>query len=148
MNILRTRPGRNAFGRGLPAAAVKVCKTCFESQRTCYCKLMQSKSGMAPKEMKERQNWIQGKFNFFKKHIRYKRPSKPSPFMSPVRRASASAASANNIFRGSYNTDSMEISAIFVLSLVNQQVMDQFAQMKTVLSSFLHPKQETTRITF
>ena len=31
--------------------SVKVCKTCFESQRTHYGKLTQSKSGQAPKEM-------------------------------------------------------------------------------------------------
>ena len=37
---------------------VKVCKTWLESQRTCYGKLTQSKSGQAPKEMTERQNCI------------------------------------------------------------------------------------------
>ena len=34
--------------------SVKVCKTWFESQRTHYIKLMQSKSGQVPKEMTER----------------------------------------------------------------------------------------------
>ena len=34
----------------------KVCKTWFESQRTQYEKLIQSKSGQAPKETTERQN--------------------------------------------------------------------------------------------
>ena len=33
-------------------------------------------------------------------------------------------------------------------SMVNQQVMDQFAQMKTMLSSFLRPRKETTRTAF
>ena len=33
-------------------------------------------------------------------------------------------------------------------SLVDQQVMDQFAQMKTMLSSFVGPGQETTRTAF
>ena len=42
--------------------SVKVCKTWFESERTCYRKLTQSKSGQAPKEMLVRQNWIQHKF--------------------------------------------------------------------------------------
>ena len=37
--------------------------TWFKSQRTHYGKLTQSKSDQAPKEMIERQNWIQGKFN-------------------------------------------------------------------------------------
>ena len=36
--------------------SVKVCKTWFESQRTHYGKLMQSKSGQVPKEMTEHQN--------------------------------------------------------------------------------------------
>ena len=36
-------------------------------------------------------------------------------------------------------------STISVRSLADQQVMDQFAQMRTMLSSFLEPKQETTR---
>ena len=35
---------------------VKVCKTWFESQRTHYGKLTQSKSGQALKEMTERQS--------------------------------------------------------------------------------------------
>ena len=71
MNILRTNQGRNSFtnSRKLP---VQVCKTCCNSQRTRYSKLMQSKSGQTQKEMMERQNWIQDKFNFFKTHIRGK----------------------------------------------------------------------------
>ena len=52
--------------------SVKVCKTLFESQRTCYSKLTQSKPGQVSKEIKERQNWMQDKFNFLKKHIRCK----------------------------------------------------------------------------
>ena len=53
--------------------SIKVCKTWFELLRTCYDKLTQSKSGQAPKDMKERQNWIQDKFNFLKMNIRCKR---------------------------------------------------------------------------
>ena len=36
--------------------SVKVCKTWFELQRTPYGKLIQSKSGQAPKETMEHQN--------------------------------------------------------------------------------------------
>ena len=75
--------------------SVKLCKTCFESQRTCYSKLGQSKSGWAPKEMTERQNWIQDKINFLKTHIRCKGLSKSLAFMSPARGASLSAALAH-----------------------------------------------------
>ena len=58
-----------AYGRGLAFAnshnlSVKVCKTWFESQRIRYGILTQSKSGQAPKEMTERKNYIQDKFNF------------------------------------------------------------------------------------
>ena len=38
--------------------SVKVCKTWFKSQRTCFGKLTPSKSGQAPKELTERQKWI------------------------------------------------------------------------------------------
>ena len=37
---------------------VKVCKTWFESKRTHYRKLTQSKSDQVPKEKTKRQNWI------------------------------------------------------------------------------------------
>ena len=49
--------------------SVKVCKTLFESQRDHYEKLIQSKSGQAPKEMIEKQNWIQKIFEdlYYKK---------------------------------------------------------------------------------
>ena len=60
--------------------------------------------------MTERQNWIHDKFNFLKTYIRPKGLSKSLGFKSPVRGASASAASAQGIFRGSTNMNSMEIS--------------------------------------
>ena len=52
--------------------SVIVFKSRFESERTRYGKLMQSKSGQAPKEMTERQKWIQDNFDFLKTHIRCK----------------------------------------------------------------------------
>ena len=50
--------------------SVKVCKTCFELQRTHYGKLTQLKSGQAPEEMMECHNWIQ--YKFLRSHIRCK----------------------------------------------------------------------------
>ena len=41
--------------------SVNVCNTWFESQRIYCGKLMQSKSGQAPKGIIEWQNWIQDK---------------------------------------------------------------------------------------
>ena len=49
--------------------SVKVCKTSFGWQRKHYSKLMQSKSRQAPKEMTERQNWIQDKFGFLRSYM-------------------------------------------------------------------------------
>ena len=90
--------------------SVKLCKTRFDLQRTRYDKLTQSKSGQAPKEMTERQNWKQDKFYFQKLHIRHKGFSKSSHIKSQGRGASASAASAHNISRPSSDMDSMEMS--------------------------------------
>ena len=54
-----------------------------------------------------------------------------------------SSTLVHDISRGSTDPDSMEIS-----STVDQQVTDQFAKIKTMLSSFLGPRQETTRTAF
>ena len=106
--------------------SVKVCKTWFDSKRS---------------------------------HIRCKGLSKSSVFKSQARGASASAFTAHNISRASTDTDSMEISMRLTdtmlqpqqvtsltvasgCSSVDQQVMDQFTQMRSMLSSFLG--QETT----
>ena len=51
--------------------------TWLESQKTCYSKLMQSKSGQAPKEMTERQNWIPDKLHIMKSHIKNNRLEEP-----------------------------------------------------------------------
>ena len=56
---LQDKPGNN--NRPLLTMSVKPCKTWFETQRTCYGKLTQSKSGQVPKYMTERQSWIQDK---------------------------------------------------------------------------------------
>ena len=115
--------------------SVKVSKV--KSQRTCYAKISQSKSGLPPKEMKERQNWIQDKLNFLETHIIRKELSKSLGLKFPARGASASSASAHGISRSSTDTDSMEISlwsdqecslpAVSQRSSVNKQIKDQFA---------------------
>ena len=138
--------------------AVKVCKTWFKSQSTCNGKLIHSKSGQAPKEMTERQNWIQDKFNFLKMRIRCKghmqiQPSSPQDkepgHPLPQHMPSPEVQLTRIVWRSdttikSSVTNPSEISGC---SLVDQQIMDQFAQMKTMLS-FLGPRQETTRTAF
>ena len=90
--------------------------------------------------------------------------SKSSGFKSAQTRASAYATSAHDISRGSTDTNNMETSihsrhqpsicstsstSVFPQpSSVNQRVMDQFAQMETMLTSSLGPRQETTRTAF
>ena len=49
----------------------------FESKRTCYGKVMQTKSGQALK-MTEHQNWIQDKLGFLRSHMRRNGLSKSS----------------------------------------------------------------------
>ena len=120
--------------------SVKVQKTWFTCQSTHYSKLAQSKSGQAPKEMTERQNWIQNKFNFLKMNIRCKELSKSSGFKSLAWGTSETGASAHDISRGSTKTDSLSMwsnttiqplvtnqSTVSGCFLVNQQIMDQFS---------------------
>ena len=142
--------------------SVKVRKIWFKPQRTRYGKFTQSKSGQASKEMTERQNWIQDKFNFLRTNIRRKGLCESSGYRSPHRGDSASAASAHNISQGSTGTDNMDTSirsryntpAIYHLSevswssSVNQHLTDQFAKMKAMLRSFLGPRQGTPRTVF
>ena len=58
-NILRNKPLRNAFGRGLPTATscLPKCARIVSSAK----ELTQTKSGQAPKAITETQNWIQDK---------------------------------------------------------------------------------------
>ena len=98
---------RFTFTRNL---SVKVFKTWFDSQRTLYSMLMQSKSGQALKVMMEHQNLIQDEFVFLKWNIRCKGPTKSSNFKSQAQGASASAASAHEISRASKDADNMEFS--------------------------------------
>ena len=136
--------------------SVKVCKTWFDTQRTHYGKLTQSKSGQAPKEMTERQKWIQEKFNFLKTHTDTRdsanlQASSPLPeepvHLLPQHMASTAVQPTWIVWR-SVTTVQPPVTSPWTVSqhsLVDQQVMDQFAQMKTMLSSFLRPRQETIK---
>ena len=77
-----------------------VYKTWFESQRIRNGKLTHSKSGHAPKDMTEKENWIQDKFNFLKIQVRGKELGKSSAFKSPAGGAIATIALAHDISRG------------------------------------------------
>ena len=86
MNILRTRPGRNTFWRGLPIAAT--CLSKCARLRSNPSRLATANSH-SPSLVRQRQNWIQDKFNFFKMHIRLKGLSKSSVFQCTAQGASA-----------------------------------------------------------
>ena len=165
MNISRTKQGlRVSAGRGLPTAAscLPRCARPGVSHKG-HVTASSCKSGQALKQMTEFQNWIQDKFGFLRLHIRCKGLSKFSGFKSLAQRASASAALAHDISRASTDTDSMEISMQSIdtslqpqqvtsptvgHSSVDQRVMNQLTQMRTMLTSFLGQKQETTHTAF
>ena len=135
-------------------------KKWFETQRTRYGKLSQTKSGQAAEKSTERQTWLKDSFSFLRGHIRRKGVSKPSAFKSPER-PSAAAASAS-VPDTSRDTESeMEIS---IASDVTHQpsstspkrrqppvattttsadpVLDQFKQMRLLISTFLGARQD------
>ena len=93
---------------------------------------------------------IQGKVNFLKTHIRRKGLSKFSGFKAFQRGTSGSSASlAVTVWRPACALISTASPCVVSQTpSVDQQVMDQFAQMKTMLTSFLGPRQETTKTTF
>ena len=111
--------------------------------------------------MTESQSWIQDKLGFLRSHIRCKGLNKPSTFKLETRGASASGTTAHDISRASTDTDSMEISmrstdttlqpqhvrsptATSGHSLVDQQVMDQFTHMRSMLALFIGQRKATT----
>ena len=79
-----------------------------------------ARPGIAPKEMTEYQNWIQDKFRFLRSHIR--------------RKITASTSQQPTTASG--------------CSSVNQQVMDQFTQIRTMLLSFSQKPEMTTLAAF
>ena len=129
--------------------SLKVCKALFESQSARYGKLTRSKSGLAPKVMTERQHLNYDKFALLKIQKRRKGLHKSSGFKKQPRGASA----PHNIPRGLIDRESMEISihsdtthepcisstasmsVVSQPSSVGQQMLDQLAQMKTMLTS-------------
>ena len=159
-----------AASRNLP---VKTVKKWFDTQRTRYGNLTQTKSGQAAEKSTECQTWPKDSFSFLRGHIRRKGVSsflgghirrkgvsKSSAFKSP-QRPSAAAASVPDTSR---DTESeMEIS---IASDVTHQpsstspkrrqppvatattsadpVLDQFQQMRSTISTFLSARQDPT----
>ena len=61
-----------ASTRNLP---IKTVKMWFETQRTRYGKLTETKSGQAAEKNTERQTWLKDSFSFLRDHIRREFPS-------------------------------------------------------------------------
>ena len=141
--------------------SVKTVKKWFDTQRTRYGKLTQTKSGQAAEKSTEHQTSLKDSFSFLC-HIRRKGVSKSSAFKSR-QRPSAAAASAS-VPDTSRDTESeMEIS---IASDVTHQpsstspkrrqppvattttsadpVLDQFQQMRSMISTFLGARQDPT----
>ena len=140
---------------------VKTVKKWFDTQRTRYGKFTQTKSGQGAEKSTEQQNWLKDSFSFRRGHIRRKGVSKSSAFKSPQRPSAASASAPDT----SKDTESeMEIS---IASDVTHQpsstspkqrhppaatatmsadpVLDQFQQMRSMISTFLGERQDPTR---
>ena len=78
-----------AATRNLP---VKTVKKWFNTQRTRYGKLTQTKSGQAAEKSTERRTWLKDSFSFLRGHIRRKGVSKSSAFKTPQRPSAAAAS--------------------------------------------------------
>ena len=90
--------------RNLPVSTVKKW---FETQRTRYGKLTQTKSSQTAAKNTEKQTWLKDSFSFLQGHIRRKGVSKSSGFKSPLRPSAATASVCDD----SRETESeMEIS--------------------------------------
>ena len=63
--------------------SIKTVKKWFETQRTKYGKLTQTKSGQAAEKSTKQQTWLKDSFSFLQGHIKRKGVSKSSAFQSP-----------------------------------------------------------------
>ena len=118
--------GRSVSGRGshtIASCLSRCARPGLSHKRTRYGKLMQSKSGQAPKEMTESRNWIQDKFLFQKLHIRCKGSQCILCFSTHHQRFNRPGQDQSDPTIQPSVTSPSTVSA---RSSVNQQVMDQF----------------------
>ena len=133
MNISRTKQERSFSGSGSPIVASSLSRCArpwFESQRTRYDKLTQSRSGQPPKEMRE-----------------YQAESPRPEELVDISRAWTETDNMEISMRSTDTTlQPQQITSPTTASghsVVDQQVMDQFTQFRSMLSLFLRQKQET-----
>ena len=142
--------------------SVKTVKKWFNTQRTRYGKLTQTKSGQAAEKSTERQTWLTDNFSFLRGHIRRKGVSNLSAFKSP-QRPSVATASASVQDTSKETESQMEISIasdvthqpsstspkrrqppVSTATMSTDPVLDQFQQMRSMISTLLGALQDPT----
>ena len=124
--------------------------------------LRQAKSGHAAEKSTERQTWLKDSFSFLQGHIRRKGVSKPSAFKSPQRLfAAAASTSVPDISRDTESEMEINIASdvthqpsstsptrrqhpVLTITTTADPVLDQFQQMRWMISTFLGARQDPT----
>ena len=145
-----------AATRNLP---IKTVKKWFETQRTRYGKLTQTKSGQAAEKSTERQTWLKDSFSFLRGHIKRKGVSKSSAFKSPQRPSAAVASvpdtspdteskmeisMASDVTHQPSSTSPKRRQPTVATTTAPDPVLDQFQQMRSMISTFLGACQDPT----
>ena len=115
--------------------SVNTVEKWFETQRTRYGKHTHTKTGQAAVKSTERQTWLRDSFSFLRGHIRRKGVSKSSSVTSPLR-PSFPTASVPDTTR--------ETESEMEINMAHKPDLDQFKQMRSMISSFLGARQDTT----
>ena len=138
---------------------VKTVKKWIETQCTRYGKLTQTKSGKAAEKSTEQQTWLKDSFSFLQHHIRRKGISKFSMFKSPQRPSAATASvpdtsrvtesemeisMASDVTHQPLSTSPKRQQPTIVTTTAADPVLDQFQQMRSLISTFLGARQDPT----
>ena len=130
-------------------------------EHTRYGKLTQKKSGQAAEKSTERQTWLKDSFSFLRGHIRRKGLSKSPAFKSPQRPSAASASVsvpdtsrdiesemeisiASDVTHQPLSTSPKRRQPPATTTTSADPVLDQFQQMRLMISTFLGACQDPT----
>ena len=136
-----------ATSRNLPVSTVKKW---FDTQRTKYGKVSQTKSVHDATKDTKRQTWLKDSFSFLRGHIRRKEASKSSGFKSPLRPSAATASvpdtsretecemeisMASDVTHHPASTSPSCQPTSVAMSTPQDSVLDQFQQMMSIFLS-------------
>ena len=139
--------------------SVNTVKKWLETQSTRYGKLTHTKIGQAAVKSTERQTWLRDSFSFLRGYIRRKGVSKSSAFKSPLRPTGATASlpdtsqdtesemeirMASDVTNQPSTTSPSHQPVAVTTTTAKEPVLDQFQQMRSMISSFLGAYQDTT----